>query len=232
MRSLAVLLALAAVLAGCAGKAGDPADEPAADAPDDVPDDVRPFAGNLSSQALRPLSATLHLLDRPTLTTAAPGPGEPVRVRAWSSTDYTQAAIVGLPEPPQDWTVEWPSRTSGLVGNASLWVDVQGPAFNDPRAPCFWSVVIGYTVESPQGFASQTGSVCAGNEPAQVPEGPRLLTFPFGFPDMDVPEGATVFLQVFGGLAPQPPGTEVVVLAGSAEFDSQATFQGVLFPVE
>lgn len=222
-------LVVALALAGCAGKDGDGDAPPASDgdAAADLPADYRPYAGNASDNAtaLVPRSGTLHLLDRPEVTIAAPPTGDPVRVRVWSTADTLQGNFVGMPSPPPSWEFTWPEASTGVAANGTFWVDVQGQPPPSPNS-CFWDLILTFEVQenSYVGF-----SVCAGFEEFPVANGPHRIDFEFRFSGTQVPAGASVSMQLYGGTGPNPPGTDVALLTGSAQYDSQITFQGQEF---
>lgn len=178
----------------------------------------------MEATVLKPVNGTLHLLDVPDVTTTAPPEGTPVRVPIMSTADLTAAAFASLVAgiPAYSWEATWPGQTDGVVGNATLWVDVVGTVLNDPRGgTCFWHFQILFQVAD--AFEAVTG--CAGDEPATVPTGTRALSFDFRG-EGTYPAGTRMSIALFAGTAPRPPGSEVVLLAGSASADSQLTFQG------
>lgn len=212
--ALAVLAVL--FLAGCsdpeAGRGATGSDEDGSQVA--APTDVGP---GLSAAGPAATAGTLRFRNRPTMSAAPPAWNEPLRLPVPSITDQFTATIVGLPPLTQPWTFQWPGGP--VVGNGTLWVDVQGPLVHY-RQGCFWELEFEFG-------GGERFRACVGDEPPAVAQGLRRLDFEVRS-DLDYAAGEA-FVQLFGGAGPNPPGTEVVVLADSAEADSQITFQGVTF---
>ncbi len=227
MRLAPVLAVLALALAGCSGGKGGAAEGGTGTEGSDLPAEFMPYTGNATDNAtaLVPRSGTLHLLDRPDVTIAAPPAGEAKRVRVWSTVDTAQGNFVGAPQAPPSWEFTWPDESDSVVANGTFWVEIQGQPPPNPTS-CFWDLVLSFQTSpsSSVGF-----SVCAGFEDFPTTTGPHRLDFEFRFSGFDVPAGAQVSMQLYGGMGPNPPGTEAALLTGSAEFDSQVTFQGEQF---
>lgn len=217
---VAILLS-AAVLAGCSGA---PDGSPPGGAAASPPASVTTVVGTHTPT----YTDTLHLLAQPDMTPDPPGPGKPLRVTV---VPFAEQAASGYFD--DTWDITWDQGVQGLVGNISLWAEVTGTVFNDPpnvlsNRDCFWS------------FAIIVGSFETGDfhgldcidEPTEVQAGVRHLVMPFDLSGVAVPAGVPVHFQMNTQDIGRTPGSEVVVLTASPEFDSTVTIAGLHLPVD
>jgi hypothetical protein len=155
-----------------------------------------------------------------------PANGSEERAPLSDTTQSISSNVVGVTPALESWRIAWPNDAKGVVGNATLWVDIQGQVYNPPPTDeCFWDLAFTFL----DGTTAVGFSTCAGTEPAQVPPGPRRLDVSFRF-EGDVPTDSELTIEISAGTGPHGQDTERVLLVGSAEHDSSITFQGVTFP--
>lgn len=169
---------------------------------------------------------TYHFLARPAVTPTPPDSYEPVRVPVSSLYDRTAAPTS---EPPT-WDFAIPQDIQGLIGTATVWVEVQGtvtgnPFSQPPTEGCFWclnAVVDGDLV----GLGSLT-------EDLQVEPGIYELHFAFSYADRSFPAGTTFHVQfTTGEWMARAPGTSVEMLTASIQHDSFLQIYGLELPLD
>lgn len=132
-------------------------------------------------------------------------------------------------------TVSWVLPRDGLnvlEGNASVWVDVEGPVTN-PNVPasngqaCFWNVVLG--IKQSDGGSTSYGDCL--DEPTVVPSGVRELKFHFPAFDANNVAGDLVFIGL-GSSGIYGDGATVDVLSGSPDFPSHLSLHGLALTLD
>lgn len=161
------------------------------------------------------------------MTPTPPDAYEPMRIPVTSLYDRTTA--VPPPEPPT-WDFALPQDLQGLIGTATLWVEVTGTVAGNPFAQpptngCFWcldALVNGEFV----GLGSLT-------EDLQVEPGMYELRFAFSYPERSLPAGTEFKVQfTTGEWVARSPGTTVEMLTASIQYDSFLQIYGLELPLD
>jgi hypothetical protein len=170
---------------------------------------------------------TLHLLDAPHATAAAPTGPE----RATAVPSLADAVVgAGLANSSSVGAVwHFPRGSLRFVaGNATLWVDVEGQVVHDARS-CFWAITLRADSKADGGFAG-SGSNCV-PEDTVVATGVRPLVLHFSGVDASDVVGDTITLSV-ASTGVYAPGASVRVLGGTAEHDSRVAIRGLAVPLD
>lgn len=214
-----VLFAAASLLiAGCSS--GTPAESPTATT--STTTDAQPVL-----PVAPPTTDTMHLLDAPHATAAAPTGDQDIRVPVPAFADAVAGALQGGGSSGVSWTI--PRQQLMLVeGNATLWVDVHGTVTNPSTGGCFWSLFL--LVKDANGSQMGSSSNCIHEENVVAP-GIRELAFTF--PRVDVrqiiSEEFTLTLNSAGTYA---PGSGIDVLTGSVAHDSRVSLRGLALTLD
>lgn len=220
VRPVALLATLALLLSGCASNPSAGTEQAASSAPPT-------FTVTGDNRVLAPLfTDTYHFLAHPDVTPSPPDAYEPVRVPVTSLYDRTAS----FPAEPPTWDFALPQDVQGLIGTATVWVEVTGtvtgnPFSQTPTGGCFWclnALVNGELV----GLGSLT-------EDLQVQPGIYELHFSFAYPERSLPAGTQFKVQfTTGEWVARAPGTTVQMLTASIEYDSFLQIYGLQLPLE
>jgi hypothetical protein len=167
---------------------------------------------------------TLHLLAPPDLATAKPMADTDTTIAIPSLTANLAGAAAGSGF--LEWTLDLPRDLTTLVGNATLWVDVEGQVFGDPSpaSHCFWTLQLTFD-------PSQTATTSAcGDEPVQVADGVRAVQLALPAAQGTFEKGRTLYVLLSTTATPAP-GSTVDLLTGSRLHDSQLTIAGLQLPL-
>jgi hypothetical protein len=222
LRPVALLLAAAFLLAGCSSPP-----DPAGTATEADSTSQGTFTVVGDNQVDAPLfTDTYHFLAQPGVTPHAPDAYEPVRIPVTSIYDR----YATFPATPPTWDFALPQDVQGLIGTATVWVEVTGtvtgnPFSQTPTGGCFWS--LDATVN---GDFVPLGCLTEG---LQVQPGIYELHLVFSHPDRSFPAG-TQFQVSFttGEFAARAPGTTVDVLTASIQYDSVLQIYGLRLPLD
>jgi hypothetical protein len=204
LRRLAPLLAACALLlSGCSA---GPSSE------DDSTLPSQTFTVTGDNRVAEPLvTDTYHFLAQPDVTPTPPDALEPVRVYVTSLHERTAS----FPAEPPTWDFALPHDVQGLMGTATIWVEVAGtvtgnPFSQTPTGGCFWclnALVNGELI----GLGSLT-------EDLQVQPGIYELHLTFSYPERSLPAGTEFKVQfTTGEWVARAPGTTVQMLTASLE---------------
>lgn len=175
-----------------------------------------------------PLTDILYLLDSPHVTAAVPTGTDPMRVPVTSTA--VPVTIDGAS--PKNWTLPRPGTLDFVLGTALIYIDVQGVVSNpSPADECFWrfNLYVPAAAGSGNVGVGTDHSVCK-PEPAVVQPGVRELSV--SFPGQPVPDGAgDRLVLVITSNAVMGPGATVDVLAGSVDYPSRVTINGLQVPL-
>lgn len=219
-----LLLAVTIALAGCGDPgSGDPS----------MPSNSSTLTSTVTKpqvNASAPLiSDTLHFLEPPAYAAVAPLAQDPIRVAIPSNTDNVASTATGAGGAPR-WRIAFTDSLSRIEGNATLWVEVSGTVVGDPANPnCFWQLALLF--ELPNGQASSPTALCIGSESQVVSPGVRRLDFALDI-EVAVPAGTNMTWSLSNRAVAMSPGSQMDLLTGSAEFDSQATIVGLALPID
>ncbi|MEA3136975.1 MAG: hypothetical protein QOJ26_1792 [Thermoplasmata archaeon] len=220
-----VLLALAVLLlAGCSNAP----DAAGAGADSTTP---APTYTTVVGKATGPaFTDALHLLARPDVTPKPPtGPNDLRLAVPGFSNQLAGAASQGAVE-RQVWAYELPRDFDGLVGNASLWVEVKGTVVNNPNplaGGCFWSLSL-FT----GGVAGDGYPVGCLPEPTTVAPGVRELQFPIDLPSVSLSAGTRLEFEFYTNDFGRSPDAAIDVLTYSVAHDSRIRFVGLELPLD
>lgn len=219
------LLLLAAFLSGCASK-------PAGDGAGATPAATYTVVAGGTPPPAATTTDTLHLLDRPHLTTRAPRPGDDVVRVPIDSTFGQTVSGMGTNSFADTWNFTLPTGVQGFVGNATMLAEVTGTLVNNPIPTadgCFWALsVVAGSVQT--GEFHDLGCV---REPAQVQAGRHQLSFPFTLADVSWPAGTELHFELHTQEeGPRAPGAGAELLTGAVDADSRIQVYGLKLPID
>ena len=179
---------------------------------------------------------TYHFLAQPDVTPTPPDAYEPVRVPVPSL--YGRSLEIATTPPteevpaPPSWNFTLAQDLDGIVGTATVWVEVTGtvtgnPFSQTPTGGCFWT--LDAIVDG------STDSVLLGclMEDMQVEPGIYELHMAFSHPDLAFPAGTGFHVEFRTGEAvARSPGTTVEMLTASIPYDSVLQVYGLQLPLE
>lgn len=172
----------------------------------------------------------LHLLARPDVTPKAPTGPNDIRLPVPGFRDQLAGSASQGAVERQVWAYELPRDFDGLVGNATLWVEVQGTVLNNPNplaGGCFWSLSL--FTGGPTGEGYPVGCL---PEPATVATGIRELQFPIDLPSVSLSAGTRLEFEFYTNDFGRSPDAAIDVLTYSVAHDSRIRFVGLELPLD
>ena len=177
-----------------------------------------------------------HFLAQPDVTATPPDAYEPVRVRVQSLHERSVQIATTPPNQPvppaPSWNFTLSQDLDGIVGTATVWVEVTGtvtgnPFSQPPTSGCFWA--LDALVD---GYADRVTLGCL-MEDLQVEPGIYELHLSFAHADLAFPAGSAFHVEFSTGeWVARSPGTTVEVLTGSIQYDSVLQLYGLRLPLE
>ena len=191
-----------------------------------------------STTGLQATTDIIRFAMAPNLTTVAPHQIKALRVPVFSPL----AAGSALSLKPSTWNFTWPKdRTTAIVWNLTLWVDVEGTVLGQTTVPPnangtyrFWNVVIvmGEPGAQPRDDSKSRGGGIDFWEPQTVPNGVRELRASITLPAAAFAKGWFVSVSLQTAATFIAPGATVDLLTASTEYDSRMQVSDLQLPLE
>lgn len=205
-----LLIVSVIALAGCS--TNSPAEQPSASTTTSVP-----LSPSIPQMPVGPiLTDTLFLMEAPHLNGQRPTGADPYQGRV--PFDADPLAI------PLEWSMPYPSLST-ITANGTLFFEVRGSAYST-TPECFWGVSM--VAEAADG--SGIGSAFCASEQFAVTPGIKQVDFAI---TLEVGNMLAEHLRLSvttSGIS--PPGTTLILMAGSADYPSHLTIAGLQVPID